>query len=458
METGRPSSEQAQRVYLSGIEAAKAEQGIRAARLWKECLRLNPDHAEALANLGWHKQSHYRPRSAIAYYRRALALRPDWDRVAASLVNCYRLAGDRTAARAAAKEGLRHNPGSAKIRAALLRAQWTFFVRKCRRLVSAIPVVGAGLRVAPVLWRKAVLLTSSFSANLLEGIQYRRKRGYTTAVPREEGFRLHRYIIRERRRWGWRSPVYLSYSRAIEFPLVTQAMGPLRGKEVLDIGAADCPISLDWSRLGARVACVDPSEIIARLRGHPAYQALPVAGRPRLARGDGCFLPFRDESFDVVVSISTLEHIPDDGDIQVVRESARVLRPGGRLVLTVEAGPQCDEKWVDVNITGLQYASVKEENRHLADSDPDLLVRTYTLEAVRERLLEPSGLVEIDCGIYDDVLFRGRDKLEGDAPSVVKTLFRDACQLAAQLNYRRLPPGRKPKPTAIAFLVAQRPS
>jgi 2-polyprenyl-3-methyl-5-hydroxy-6-metoxy-1,4-benzoquinol methylase len=43
-------------------------------------------------------------------------------------------------------------------------------------------------------------------------------------------------------------------------------------------------------------------------------------------------LSFADGSFDTVISCETVEHVPDVA--RAVRELARVLRPGGRLVLT----------------------------------------------------------------------------------------------------------------------------
>jgi 2-polyprenyl-3-methyl-5-hydroxy-6-metoxy-1,4-benzoquinol methylase len=43
-------------------------------------------------------------------------------------------------------------------------------------------------------------------------------------------------------------------------------------------------------------------------------------------------LPFEDASFDTVISCETIEHVPEPG--RAVRELARVLHPGGRLVLT----------------------------------------------------------------------------------------------------------------------------
>jgi SAM-dependent methyltransferase len=44
-------------------------------------------------------------------------------------------------------------------------------------------------------------------------------------------------------------------------------------------------------------------------------------------------LPLKDSSFDVMVLLATIEHIPDK--IMVAREAMRLLRPGGRVVITV---------------------------------------------------------------------------------------------------------------------------
>ncbi|HEY0351539.1 MAG TPA: class I SAM-dependent methyltransferase [Gemmatimonadales bacterium] len=73
---------------------------------------------------------------------------------------------------------------------------------------------------------------------------------------------------------------------------------------------------------------------------------------------------FREEFFDHVVSLSTLEHIgldngrfytgrpesPRDPDsyIDAVREMARILRPGGQLSLSVPYGRRADLGWLQV--------------------------------------------------------------------------------------------------------------
>ncbi len=48
---------------------------------------------------------------------------------------------------------------------------------------------------------------------------------------------------------------------------------------------------------------------------------------------DGCQLPFKGESFDTALCIEVLEHVPEPD--KVVSEAARVLKPGGRFLVTV---------------------------------------------------------------------------------------------------------------------------
>lgn len=92
----------------------------------------------------------------------------------------------------------------------------------------------------------------------------------------------------------------------------------LRGR-ILDIGCGNRPME---SLLEPDIAYVGLD--------YPATYAKGYTGRPDVF-GDGQALPFRTESFDVVMVIDVLEHLPSPD--QCVQEAARVLRDGGRLIL-----------------------------------------------------------------------------------------------------------------------------
>lgn len=64
---------------------------------------------------------------------------------------------------------------------------------------------------------------------------------------------------------------------------------------------------------------------------------LPVAQRRGLPvlQGSGNELPFAAAAFDLVALLDTVEHIPDE--LGVLQECSRVLKPGGRLIVTVPA-------------------------------------------------------------------------------------------------------------------------
>jgi SAM-dependent methyltransferase len=80
--------------------------------------------------------------------------------------------------------------------------------------------------------------------------------------------------------------------------------------------------SLGWRAVGVEYTA--SGSAIAAGRGIP------------VVRADGRRLPVRDAAVDLVMSTDAWEHIDDDA--AVAEESARVLRPGGRLLVAVPAG------------------------------------------------------------------------------------------------------------------------
>lgn len=66
---------------------------------------------------------------------------------------------------------------------------------------------------------------------------------------------------------------------------------------------------------------------------------------------DATDLPFEDASFDVIVTSHLLEHV--ENDLQCIKECARVLKPGGELII-----------WVPGRVNGLATTQEWERNGH----------------------------------------------------------------------------------------------
>jgi SAM-dependent methyltransferase len=130
-------------------------------------------------------------------------------------------------------------------------------------------------------------------------------------------------------------------TRYVEFPWAFHAAPVQPGSNVVEIGGGLTGFQFVLSKCGARVINVDPG-------GHApgiTYRCEP-ASIERLNRAFGTDVVLEpttleqaglpDESADVVYSISTIEHIHENELPQLAREIRRIVKPGGRVVLTID--------------------------------------------------------------------------------------------------------------------------
>ena len=116
------------------------------------------------------------------------------------------------------------------------------------------------------------------------------------------------------------------------------------GMTVLDLGCGEGRHAFEAYRRGASVVAVDwgRSEVETTKRWLGAIEEAgeaPEGSRYEVVRGDLLALPFPDGSVDRVIASEVLEHIPDDAT--AMAEIFRVLRPGGRVAVTVPRyGPE----------------------------------------------------------------------------------------------------------------------
>ena len=100
------------------------------------------------------------------------------------------------------------------------------------------------------------------------------------------------------------------------------------GERILDVGCGTGALAARLLDAGARVRIVGADLAPAMLR----HARRKLGGRAPLVAADAVHLPFVRGSFDVVVSNSSLHYWPSAQ--AGLGEIRRVLRPGGRLVIT----------------------------------------------------------------------------------------------------------------------------
>ena len=171
--------------------------------------------------------------------------------------------------------------------------------------------------------------------------------------------------------------------RVVEYPFVLLNMPRGRSK-VLDVGCWGSQIPIELASLGHKVYGIDVVNYPLR---HPNFTFL---------QGDICHTPFAPDFFDVVIAVSTIEHIGlgrygdpahSGGDKKAIREIGRILKPGGRLIITVPFGkkavfcfrgaplhrvydlPSLEELLSQLKITRIQCSVKQEGNWLLSSSD-----------------------------------------------------------------------------------------
>jgi ubiquinone/menaquinone biosynthesis C-methylase UbiE len=184
------------------------------------------------------------------------------------------------------------------------------------------------------------------------------------------------------------------------YKIVLEFLPSVHGRRILEIACGRGGFSRLLGSKGASVTGADFSASAVaiakeRLLGQPA-----LAGRVDYVQADAQNMPFKDNSFEIVISCETIEHVPDPR--AAVREMYRVCKPGGTLYLTT---PNY------LNFMGLYliYAAVRHPG--LKSSQP--MDRRFLFPGIR-RFVTRAGwtIVRTDGTVHQFPFIPGRDPVQ----------------------------------------------
>jgi SAM-dependent methyltransferase len=173
---------------------------------------------------------------------------------------------------------------------------------------------------------------------------------------------------------------------------------------VLDFAAGTCWASECLLRLGLRPVAVDLSiEMMRRGRQRlSADERLVFRDEARFVVARGQQLPFADETFDGVLCMNALHHMPSY--VEALREIYRILKPGGRAVFSEPGTGHSDEA---LSRYRMREEQVMEKSvplpliRHLAEKAGFSRMRIVPLRASATYAIDYDALPE-SSGVFND--------------------------------------------------------
>jgi ubiquinone/menaquinone biosynthesis C-methylase UbiE len=121
----------------------------------------------------------------------------------------------------------------------------------------------------------------------------------------------------------WFEQPWGRHAFSVERDALLAALGPLKGRELLELGCGTGRFTAAFESAGAEVTGVDNDPVMLALAATRTDAAL--------LRADAHALPMSEDSFDVAVAVTLLEFADDPQ--RIVDELVRVTRPGGRIAV-----------------------------------------------------------------------------------------------------------------------------
>jgi len=141
------------------------------------------------------------------------------------------------------------------------------------------------------------------------------------------------------------------FPRYIEYPWVLERIRSLPGARVAaDIGAGISPLPIVLAEAGIQVDTFDASERIRNWsdrKGWNSWGYLDYGEKFENVRSFNAYFSAdaAGAKYDVIYSVSVVEHTPKSERVKIWREAAKALAPGGRLIFTIDLVRNSTKIW-----------------------------------------------------------------------------------------------------------------
>ena len=242
----------------------------------------------------------------------------------------------------------------------------------------------------------------------------------------------------------------LSYPRYMEYHLALRGLQIQGGMSVLDIGSPKLLSVLLGSKYDIDLWITDLRDYFipsTRMFLELTGCGPDVGRRMHLETQDARSLTYDSAAFDRIFAVSVVEHIPDAGDGEAMAEMARVLKPGGVVALTVPFAAAYVEEMVAEDVY----------ERHRQGQELVFFQRRYDDEALRERLITPSGLEVLGITYFGEPVFRF-EPLWNRIPLALRLPVLWTAPILARMLLRELPAGNHDAAVGAALVLRKPPS
>jgi ubiquinone/menaquinone biosynthesis C-methylase UbiE len=143
----------------------------------------------------------------------------------------------------------------------------------------------------------------------------------------------------------------VDYMRCAEFDAIIRLMNLSPGDKILDISSPQW-LSIYLAKSNPDISFIYTNILDSELEPFAEISELAGVANIQYQKCDTRELPFPDQSFDGILSVSVIEHIFPEigGDVTALKEIHRVIRPGGKVWITVPCKQTANTIYLDCNV------------------------------------------------------------------------------------------------------------